>query len=193
MLNPQITGGKSTDFHQKKKAGIPISRSTTSEIREYFFVPPNLPVISLRQEPIFAWRCGISNQSRLEPRALHGNGVPSLLKVGGSLLFFSAFWSQKISEAWVQSVVSMGYKFHTLPPVCFKLSNRSPSPSQHADLLSVVQLLSSQEAINPIPPWECFQAFFWNLFKVPKPNGEICPIIKGQSLPPSFQGTFWPQ
>ena len=106
-------------------------------------------------------------------------GAPPLNRVGGRLRFFAKVWEAKIPDKWVLSLVATGYKieFREFPPPHFQESRIPSDPERRAALLTALDRLLNQGVIVEVPVQEHKLGFYSNLFVVPKPNGDVRPIL----------------
>lgn len=99
--------------------------------------------------------------------------------MGGRLLAFRSIWLANVGDAWVQEVVSSGYRieFDSTPPIRFFPSTPPPSLPQASAFLRAIHVLFLQGVIIPVPQSERFRGFYSNLFTVPKKDGSVRPIL----------------
>lgn len=114
----------------------------------------------------------------------HYEGSPPLSRVGGRLQLFAEAWLDRIQDRWVLSTVSGGYKLELseFPPPRFLTSNVPKDLGKRRSLALALDHLLSQGVIRELPVEEQGLGFYSNLFTVPKPNGDVRPILDLKAL-----------
>ena len=139
--------------------------------------------ISRRAKPRGARSSGTASL-RSQPPSRPYEGAPPPTMVGGRLRLFAEVWEASIPDCWVRSSVATGYKleFSEFPPPHYQESRVPVEPTKKAALMAALNHLLYQGVIVEVPAQEQGLGFYSNLFIIPKPNGDVRPILDLKGL-----------